>query len=151
MFSFRTLIKTAPRAAAMNKVDFREARRYQLSLILIGACLGGKDIREFVMSRLRTSAISSPKAYNCMKAIEDKDSDGVDGFLRSIGVEAKGGKAISAVIDRLHQLSDMDHVENTLTTLLAGDLVNDVESAEERLEAALALVRNSKATVFSKG
>jgi hypothetical protein len=132
---------------------FREMRRYQLSLILIGIAIARTGDRKRLFSRLSIESIKSDRAKRCLQAVVDGDVDEVRGFLLGLGVESNGNPALDSIVDRLHEMKAQDELDDTMRAIVAGELIDDLNTVEKRLETALAAVRASKETRFkpSKG
>lgn len=125
----------------MDFLRYKEVRQYQVSLILIGIALGmTKEDRKDLFDKLDADSIKSPRARRALEAISKGDRDGVFGFLGTLGIRDEHPRACDAIIDRLHELMNMNHVADALQVIMNGSLVDG--TAEERLEKALQLVRN---------
>lgn len=123
---------------------YRDVRRHQLALILIGIAIANHGDRKKLFSMLNLDTIVGPRDRACLQAILDNDREGVQGFLLSLGVVCGDSPALDAIVGHLREQWEEDELEITLRAIIGGSLVEHLDAAEKRLEAALATVRNAK-------
>jgi hypothetical protein len=134
----------------MNRVSFRELRRYQLSLILIGIAIARQGDRKRLFEQLSLGSVTSERARGCLQSVLDGDVSGVRRFLLSLGVDAEGGTSLDAIVSRLHESVAEEEVEGALRAVLGGTLGDWTGSTEDRLELALRTVRSVKGSRFKQ-
>lgn len=126
----------------------RALRRHQLGLVLLGMTLAKTGDRKVIQDKLIKNSITSPLIRWTIEAVFSGDAKQVYSFFEAMGVcqhNHKGKRVVDAVIDELHAHREASLLETTLAMILTGNLASDLDTAEKRLEAALALVRNAKA------
>jgi hypothetical protein len=124
-------------------LNIRQLRRYQLGLVLIGIALA-KDGDDELIDAMNKDALGSVNVRWCLDAIKKNRGKDVRGFFRALGVNCGRKRVIEAIIDGFQEEWERKQLERTLVVILEGNLVKDLDTAEKRLEAALATIRNAK-------
>lgn len=134
----------------MNR-PYLDIRSHQLALLLIGIAIGRTADRKRLFESLRVGAIRDQGDREALEAIRDGDQETLYGYLaKRHRVHCDNMCALDAIIRRLHEIQERDYLEETLSTVLAGEFGECLGDAEAKLASALAAVQKAKADTFAK-